>query len=97
MLGLITIFLATLLISMTVIWLYRSISGFKGFNTTVVARRGNTTMMKLKPQQGFITLFTPKRSRAKTKPGKSTRSHRGRVAPTRIRKVTGEIKAPWGW
>lgn len=97
MLGLLTIFLATLLISMAAIWLYRSISGFKGFNTTVVAQRRNTTMMKLKPQQGFITMFTPKRSRAKTKPVKSTRSRPGRVAPARLRKVSGEIKAPWGW
>jgi len=97
MLGLLTIFLATLLISMAAIWLYRSVSGFKGFNTTVVARRRNTTKMKLSPQQGFITMLTPQRSRAKTKPVKSTRSRPGRAAPTRLRKVTGEIKAPWGW
>ena len=97
MLGLVTIFLATLLISVVTIWLYRSITGFKGFNTTVVARRRNTTKMKLSPQQGFITMLTPKRSRAKTKPVKSTRSRPGRVAPARLRKVTGEIKAPWGW
>jgi|GEM_PF-1343323 len=97
MLGLIAIFLATLLISMVTIWLYRAISGVQGFSTTVVAPRRTTTMMKLKPQQGFITLLTPKRSRAKTKPVKSTRSRPGRVAPARLRKVTGEIKAPWGW
>jgi len=97
MLALVTIFLATLLISMAAIWLYRAVAGWQGFSTTVVARRSKTIKMRLKPQQGFITLLTPTRSKAKTKRVKSTRSRSGRATPVRLRGATGAIKAPWGW
>ena len=83
MLALVTIFLATLLISVVVIWLYRTVTGWKGFNQAVVARRGPAVRMKLRAQQGYISLISaPSLQKAKT---------------VRLRKSTGTIKAPWGW
>ncbi len=83
MLALVTIFLATLLISTVVIWLYRTVTGWKGFNQAVVARRGPTVRMKLRAQQGYISLI----SAASNK----------KARPVRLRRSTGTIKAPWGW
>ncbi len=83
MLALVTIFLATLLISTVAIWLYRTVAGLKVFNQAVVARRGPTVRMKLRAQQGYISLISaPSLQKAK---------------PVRLRKSTGTIKAPWGW
>lgn len=83
MLALVTIFLTTLLISVVAIWLYRTVSGWKGFNRAVVARRGPVVRMKLRAQQGYISLISAP-SRQETK-------------PIRLRRSTGTIKAPWGW
>jgi len=83
MLELVTIFLATLLISTVVIWSYRKLSAWRGFSTTVVARRNKTVRMKLKPQQGYISLI--KKSAPK------------KVRTVRLSNGTGTIKAPWGW
>ena len=63
MLALVTIFLATLLISTVVIWLYRTVTGWKGFNQAVVARRGPAVRMKLRAQQGYISLIASKKAR----------------------------------
>ena len=83
MLALVTIFLATLLISVVAIWLYRTVTGWKGFNQAVVARRGPAVRMKLRAQQGYISLISaPSLQKAK---------------PVRLRISTGTIKAPWGW
>lgn len=83
MLALVTIFLATLLISVCTIWMYRIVSGWKGFKQTVVARRGPVVRMKLRAQQGYISLVSaPSRQKAR---------------PVRLRRSTGTLKAPWGW
>jgi hypothetical protein len=84
MLALVTIFLATLLISVVAIWLYRTVTGWKGFNqAVVVARRGPTVRMKLRAQQGYISLISAASNQ--------------KAKPVRLRKSTGTIKAPWGW
>ena len=83
MLALVTIFLATLLISLVAIWMYRTVAGWKGFNQAVVARRGPAVRMKLRAQQGYISLI----SAASNK----------KARPVRLRRSTGTIKAPWGW
>ena len=83
MLALVIMFLVTLLISVVTIWLYRAVSGWKGFNRAVVVRRGPTVRMKLRAQQGYISLISePSQQKAK---------------PVRLRRTTGTIKAPWGW
>jgi len=82
MLALVTIFLATLLISAVTVWLYRTVSGWKGFNKAVVARRGPAVRMKLRAQQGYISLIASPSQKAR---------------PVRLRRSTGTIKAPWGW
>ena len=83
MLALVIIFLTTLLISVVTIWLYRTVAGWKGFNQAVVARRGPVVRMKLRAQQGYISLIaSPSKQKAR---------------PVRLRRSTGTIKAPWGW
>ncbi len=83
MLALVFIFLITLLVSVSTVWLYRTVSGWKGFNQAVVARRGPVVRMKLRAQQGYISLIAaPSRQKAR---------------PVRLRRSTGTIKAPWGW
>ena len=83
MLALITIFLATFLISAAAVWVYRMLSGWQGFSQSVVGRKQTTIRMKLKPQQGFISLMgTLRQQKAKS---------------VRLRNSSGTIKAPWGW
>ena len=81
MLELVTIFLATLLISTAAIWIFRTISGMAVFKKTVVGRPKTTMKMKLRAQQGYISLIAPKQE----------------VRSIRLRRSTGTIKAPWGW
>lgn len=82
MLELVTIFLATLLISAISVRLYRFMSGWKGFNQTVVGRRNSSVRMTLRAQQGYISWMPL--SPAETK-------------KIRLRRSKCNIKAPWGW
>jgi hypothetical protein len=102
MLELVAIFLLTLLISAVAVRAYRGISGWQGFSTTVVARRGKSVRMRLKPQQGYISILTPSRSRpsrsrVKSRRVKAARLKSAPVRTVRLRRSTGMIKAPWGW
>jgi hypothetical protein len=112
MLALVTIFLTTLLVSAFVIWLYRTVNSWRGYSTTTVARRGKSVRMRLKPQQGFISLLSPSKSqlkpsrvtssRVKASPAKTSRVKAARLKAARARSVnmrnsTATIKAPWGW
>lgn len=63
MLALVFIFLITLLVSAGTVWLYRTVSGWKGFNQAVVARRGPVVRMKLRAQQGYISLIAAPKAR----------------------------------
>jgi hypothetical protein len=83
MLELVTIFLVTFLISLVAIWFYRKIAEWQGSGVTVVARRKKSMAMKLKPQQGYISLRKPSKPKVKS---------------VRLRSnANGTIKAPWGW
>ena len=84
MLALVTIFVATLLIAATTIWMYRSLAGRQGFRRNVQTQKGkNTAGMKLRVQQeGFISLFYTSHKNARNK---------------RLRSPKDGIKAPWGW
>ncbi len=88
MLALVTIFLATLLIAVVSIRLYRAVSGWQGVNSVVVARRRRTTGAKLRPQQGFVSLKGLISQFATARP---------RIKTVKLRNTTGTIKAPWGW
>ena len=81
MLELVTIFLATLLISTVAIWMFRTIAGLPVFKKTVVTRRKTTMKMKLSAQQGYISLIAPKQE----------------ARSIRLRRSAATIKAPWGW
>jgi hypothetical protein len=82
MLALATIFLATFLIASIAVSLYRKISGWHGFNETLVGRPGATMLIQIKAQQGYISLVP------------ASREHANRI---RLRSPKGGIKAPWGW
>jgi len=82
MLALVTIFLITLAVSATTVWLYRRISGWHGFTESVVGRSRPVSRMKIGLQQGFISMAS--------RPGEQARS-------VRLRGPRGGIKTPWGW
>jgi len=82
MLALVSIFLTTLLIATTAVWIYRTISGWHGFNEAVFGRSGTTMQMTISAQQGFITLNP---------------APRDRVRRIKLRSPKGGLKAPWGW
>ena len=82
MLELVTILLITLPISAVSVWLYRTVSGWKGFNRAVVARRGPAVRMKLTAQQGYISLISEPKQKAKV---------------VRLRGPKNGVKVPWGW
>ena len=82
MLAIITIFLFSVLTAAIAIWLYRRASGWQGFNHTLVGRTGTRARAKMGVQQGFISLKSTRRERAKT---------------VKHRSPKGAIKAPWGW
>ena len=82
MLALVTIFLLTLSGATAAIWLYRTISGWHGFKQTVISPNRTTALMKLKAQQGYISLVPSKRKQVKK---------------VKLRSSKGGIKTPWGW
>lgn len=82
MLALATIFLITLIASVTAVWLYRKISSWQGLTRLVVGRPQNTDRAKIGLQQGFISLFSSPRKQAKK---------------VKLRSTRGGIKTPWGW
>lgn len=82
MLLLAAIFLITIIVSATAVWLYRRISGWQGFNRALVGRPQLTDRTKIGLQQGFISMFASPRKRAKN---------------MKLRSPRGGIKAPWGW
>ena len=90
MLALVSIFLVTLIASATSIWVYRKISGWHGFTTTVVGRPHSTTRMKIGLQQGFVQLTAKHKSPMTAQP-------RGQTRFIRHRAPKGGYKAPWGW
>ena len=82
MLELATLFLLTLVLSATTIWLYRGLSGWKGFDENLVRGLDKKNGMKVARQSGFIALFSAPNEKAKN---------------IRLRNTNKNIKAPWGW
>ena len=92
MLALVTVFLATALISLIAIWIYRKMFAWNDGSSVVVAKRGKTAKMKLKPQHGFVSIFKSTRAKRPLR-----QPLRRKVKSARLRNTTGTIKAPWGW
>lgn len=84
MLALVSLFLATLLIALTTIWLYRSLAGWQGFRRDVSASSSKDSGVGFKPgsQKGFTSLFVSSREMVRNKT---------------LRSPKNGIKAPWGW
>jgi hypothetical protein len=82
MLELATIFLLTFVMSLTIIWLYRSLSGWKGFGENLTRDLDQADGMKIARQSGFINMFSAPKEKARN---------------IRLRNTNKNIKAPWGW
>jgi len=82
MLELVTIFLITLIASATAVWFWRKITDWKGFSGTAVVHAGSRGGKKIGLQQGFISLFSAPKEKAKN---------------IRLRNTARGIKVPWGW
>jgi hypothetical protein len=82
MLALVSIFLVTLLISISVIWMYRRVSAWHGFSETLVGRSQPAMRMKMGAQQGFISLERKTNRNAKA---------------VKLRGRGRAVKTPWGW
>ena len=82
MLVFVTLFLISLLISATAIWLYRMVSNLRDSKYQRATRPGTKPRVMLKAQQGLVSLITPTLKNKK---------HRA------LRSPKGGIKAPWGW
>ena len=90
MLALVAIFLVSLIGSATAIWMYRTLSGWRGFSKTVVGRPDATVRMNRGLQHGFVQLTAKHKSQV-------TAKSRGQTRLIRHRAPKGGYKAPWGW
>jgi len=82
MLDLVTHFLFTSLIALTVVRLHRAISGWHSFRRPVVEQQIKPSRMSLKAKLGFLSLISESRQKAKL---------------VRLRNPKNGIKVPWGW
>lgn len=82
MLTLVSIFLATLLVSTVSVWCYRTFAGWHNFNGALVGRKPRVGDMTLKPQKGYVKL-----GGLETQPARRME----------LRSPKGGIKKPWGW
>ena len=74
-------FLVTIIVSAAVIWVYRKLSVWHGFNRTL-GRPQSRTRMKIGAQQGFIALLPKRRKKPRN---------------VILRSPIEKIKTPWGW
>lgn len=86
MLALVSLFIATFLVAVCAIWLYRVVFGVQNYQSSTVGRRRSANSMKLSAQQGYISL-----KRKSAKKGRSSK-----VRPN-MRAANGANKVPWGW
>jgi hypothetical protein len=82
MLMLVTLFLVSLIISATVIWLCRLIFNWHNFKETVADDPDKTTRDKIEAFRVFMSLFASAREPAEAKS---------------LRSPDDNIRAPWGW
>lgn len=82
MLALVAIFLVTMIVSATAIWVYRKLSVFYGFTNALVSRPESTATMEICAQHGSITLV-PRRRKIQEN--------------TKLRRSKGKNDTPWGW
>lgn len=82
MLELATIFIITFVMAVTIIWLYRSLSGWTGVGENLVRGLDKGDGMKMSRQSGFVNMFAAPKEKARN---------------IRLRNTSKNIKAPWGW
>jgi len=82
MLVLVALFLTSLAVAATAVWLYRQASNRQDFDQETVANSGTITKSLLKAQQSFSSLASSTRESAKY---------------TALPHSKDDIKAPWGW
>ena len=82
MLELVSVLLLTLVVSVFVIWMYRSLLSWHRYAQSQVDTPRSASWMKLATQQGFMSfLLAPKE----------------RVKARKLSKSKDGINAPWGW
>ena len=82
MLAYVVLFLISLTVAATAVWLYRLVASWQDSSQVTVANPGTTTKRWLKAQQSFNSLASSTRRDAKF---------------VTLPKSSGGIKAPWGW
>jgi hypothetical protein len=82
MLVLASMFLVTIIVSASAVWLYRKLSVWHGSTVTLLGRPQSTTRMKIGAQQGFISLVPKRREKSRH---------------VILRSPKGKVKTPWGW
>ncbi len=82
MFELVVIFLATIIVSVSAVWLYRKVSSWHGVNETLVGRTQTANQAKIGSQSGFIKAVSKPRQKARN---------------VRLRSTNGDIQKPWGW
>lgn len=90
MIELTTIFLLALIVSATVVWLYRKVLGWNGFTSALVGRSHSAAKRKVGLQHGFVQFTAKHKAQMTAKP-------RGQTELIRHRAPKGGYKAPWGW
>ena len=78
----VVLFLISLTVAATAVWLYRLVASRQDASQITVANSGMTTKRWLKAQQSFNSLAS---------------STRGGARFVTLPKSNGGIKAPWGW
>jgi len=82
MLALVTIFLLTLIASLTIVWIYRLLLSWHHYTQSQVDTPRSSAWMKIATPQGFASFLSAPKEQVKVANLKSARSG---------------IKAPWGW
>ena len=82
MLVLVALFLISLAVAATAVWLYRQASNQQDLDEEAVANSGMITKRWLKARQSFNSLVSSTRKRTKY---------------TTLPNSKDDIKAPWGW
>jgi len=82
MLALVSIFLFTLITSITIIWVYRLLLSWHNYVQSQVDTPSSASWMKVATPQGFVSFLSAPQERVKVANLRSSRKG---------------IKAPWGW
>ena len=82
MLILVSVFLLSLVVSLTVVWTYRLLLGLHSYTQSQVNTPRSVSWIKLATPEGFASFLSAPKEQVKV---------------ARLRRSNDDIKAPWGW